>query len=241
VSDERSRQKERAGRHAAALVQDGMGVGLGTGSTVRFALVALAERRLDIACVATSRRTEELAAQLGLRLVPPDGVLRLDLAIDGADEVDPQCHLIKGGGGAHAREKIVAAMADRFIAVVDDGKRVERLGAFGVPLEVLSFAPGFVEARLRASGALRVTRRGERSDNGNLLMDAHFGPIDDPPALAQRLCALPGIVEHGIFPAAMVERVVVGTADGVCELFPPGQGAGTGLHGSPRLIGPSRE
>lgn len=219
MADRWAEAKERAGRRAADHVRDGMAVGLGTGSTVHHAIVRLGERRLDIRCAATSERTRELALRLGLQVQPPDELGRLDLAIDGADEVDPRLHLIKGGGGAHAREKIVAAMADRFLVVVDEGKLVERLGAFGVPLEVLPFAPGFVETRLRTLGADRVTRRIEPSDNGNLLLDAHFGWIDDPPALAERLAALPGIVEHGIFPAAMVERVIVGAAGGTRELL----------------------
>ncbi|MGD9764721.1 MAG: ribose-5-phosphate isomerase RpiA [Candidatus Binatia bacterium] len=218
MTDDRLRAKEEAGRHAATYVSSGMRVGLGTGSTVHFTIVALGERRLDIACVATSEQTHRLATELGLRVVAPDEVGELDIAIDGADEVDRALNLIKGGGGAHTREKIVAAMARRFIVVVDAAKLVEGLGAFPLPLEVLPFAPGFAASRARALGAAAVTTRAERSDNGNLLMDAAFGRIPDPAGLAARLAAVPGIVEHGLFPAEMVERVVVAAPDGVREL-----------------------
>lgn len=218
MSDPRTQAKEAAGRQAAAYVRDGMRVGLGTGSTVHWTIVALGERRPDITCVATSERTAALAAELGLRVVAPDQALRLDLAIDGADEVDAHLNLIKGGGGAHTREKIVAAMAARFVVVVDEAKLVETLGAFGLPLEVLPFAPEVVAAQVRALGAATVTRRAAASDNGNLLLDAAFGRIPDPAALAARLAAIPGLVEHGLFLADMVERVIVAGAHGVREI-----------------------
>jgi ribose 5-phosphate isomerase A len=216
--------KERAGRRAAEYVRDGMRVGLGTGSTVHFTIVALGERKPDITCASTSERTTELARSLGLLVLPPDEIGRLDVAIDGADEVDPALNLVKGGGGAHTREKIVASMADRFVVVVDESKLVAALGAFGLPLEVLPFAPEVVAGRVRALGASRVTTREARSDNGNLLMDADFGTIPDPEGLAARLSAVPGLVEHGIFPASMVERVIVATAQGVREIERPAAG-----------------
>jgi ribose 5-phosphate isomerase A len=206
--------KEAAGRHAATYVEDGMRIGLGTGSTVHWTIVALGERRPDVVCTATSVQTHDLAVSLGLRVVPPDEVGTLDLAVDGADEVDPQCFLTKGGGGALTREKIVARMAGRFVVVVDESKLVDRLGPFGTPLEVLAFAPGVVARQVEALGAASVTRRANGSDNGNVLMDAAFGPIDDPAALALELAQVPGIIEHGIFPAAMVDRVVIARADG---------------------------
>jgi len=210
--------KEAAGRHAAAYVTDGMRVGLGTGSTVHFTIVALGERAPDIVCTATSIQTQELATSLGLKVVTPDEIGELDLVIDGADEVDPAFNLTKGGGGAHTREKLVAQMAPRFIVVVDQTKLVDRLGPFGTPLEVLDFAPVVVANRVRALGATAVTTRACRSDNHNLLMDAHFPPIADPVALGTHLAAIPGIVEHGLFPGTMVERVVVAGPDGVREL-----------------------
>jgi ribose 5-phosphate isomerase A len=195
-----------------------MRVGLGTGSTVHWTIVALGERRPSITCTATSVRTHELARSLGLTVVAPDEIGHLDIAIDGADEVDPALNLTKGGGAAHTREKIVASMADRFVVVVDETKLVPALGPFGTPLEVLEFAPLVVADAVMALGAASVTAREARSDNGNLVADAHFGTIADPVALAASLSAVPGIVEHGIFPGAMVERVVVAGVDGTREL-----------------------
>lgn len=210
--------KQRAGRHAAAVVERGMRVGLGTGSTVYWTIVALAERDLDLCCTATSRRTAELALSLGLTLVEPDELGRLDVTIDGADEVDRLGNLTKGGGGAHTREKVVAEMADRFVVVVDESKLVDALGPFGTPLEVLPFAPRVVAERLRRLGAATVERHDTPSDNGNLLLRAHFGRIDDPTALAASLAAIPGVVEHGIFLAHTVDHVVVAGDQGVTEL-----------------------
>jgi ribose 5-phosphate isomerase A len=214
--------KEAAGRAAAAHVEDGMRVGLGTGSTVRFTTIALGGAGLDIVCTATSVDTERLAAEVGLRVEAPDSLGELDIAIDGADEVDSDFNLTKGGGGAHTREKLVAQMSPRFIVVVDESKLVDRLGAFGTPIEVLDFAPAVVMRRVEQLGATSVDQRDIRSDNGNLLMDARFGTIDDPVALGARLAAIPGLVEHGLFEASMVERVVVGRVDGtVDELLRP--------------------
>ena len=147
MSDPALEAKQRAGRAAADLVTDGMRVGLGTGSTVHWTIAALGERRPDVLCVATSARTEGMARSLGLRLERPDDVRSLDIAIDGADEVDPAGNLTKGGGGAHTREKVVAEMAERFVVVVDESKLVPRLGPFGTPLEVLDYAPGVVADR----------------------------------------------------------------------------------------------
>jgi ribose 5-phosphate isomerase A len=143
------------------------------------------------------------------------------VALDGADEVDAHFNLIKGGGGAQAREKIVAAMADRFIVVVDEAKLVETLGAFGLPLEVLPFAPDVVAEDVMKLGAMQVARRTEPSDNGNVLLDAAFGLIADPAGLARRLESVPGLVAHGLFPSELVERVIVAGTDGVRELIRP--------------------
>jgi ribose 5-phosphate isomerase A len=210
--------KEAAGRRAAAYVTDGMRVGLGTGSTVHWTIVELGERALDITCTATSRRTYDLATSLGLHVVAPDEIGDLDIAVDGADEVDPEFNLTKGGGGAHTREKVVARMAARFIVVVDETKLVPRLGPFGTPVELLRFAPHVTMGWIRELGARDVVVRQDPSDNDNLLADAHFGEIVDPTALALRLDAVPGVVDHGLFPAEMVERVVVAGGDGVHEL-----------------------
>jgi ribose 5-phosphate isomerase A len=163
---------------------------------------------------ATSIETRDLAVGLGMRVLEPDEIKSLDIAIDGADEVDPALNLTKGGGGAHTREKLVAQMAPRFVVVVDESKLVPQLGPFGTPLEVLDFAPRVVADRLRVLGAKEVITRDRRSDNDNLLCDAHFGTIADPDMMAAHLEQIPGIVEHGLFRAAMVERVVVARADG---------------------------
>lgn len=218
---EADQQKVEAGRHAAGYVEAGMRVGLGTGSTVHHAIVALGERpELKLTCVATSERTRQLAESLGMRVVAPDDEPELDLAIDGADEADPRLNLVKGGGGAHTREKIVASMAARFIVVVDESKLVRTLGAFGLPLEVLPFAPDVVCRRVRALGARAIEQRGT-SDNQNVLLRADFGRIPDPAALARALEAIPGLVEHGLFLSDMVERIVVGGRDGVREIVRP--------------------
>jgi ribose 5-phosphate isomerase A len=213
MTDPREAAKQAAGHRAAALVEPGMRVGLGTGSTAHWLIVELGRRGLDIVCTATSARSEQLARELGLHVVTPDEIGALDIAIDGADEIDPAFNLVKGGGGAHLREKIVAQMASRFVVIADEAKLVDRLGAFGVPLEVVDFAPAVAAARVRAIGATTVTTRPTRSDNGNLLMDAHFGPIADPAGLARSLEEIPGVVEHGLFLADMVERVVLARLD----------------------------
>ena len=211
--------KQAAGRAAAAVVADGMQVGLGTGSTVRYAIEALGETGYDLTCVATSSATEELAGRVGLRLVTPDEALHLDITIDGADEVDADLNLTKGGGGALTREKVVAGMADRFVVVADRSKVVPLLGPFGTPIEVLPFAPGVVGERLRALGATAVDRRDGLSDNGGVILDADFGEIVDPVGLAASLSAVPGLVEHGIFLADLVSTVVVADPDGSIEVL----------------------
>jgi ribose 5-phosphate isomerase A len=222
VSEPRDAAKQAAGRFAAGLVEDGMRVGLGTGSTAHWLILALAERKPAITCTATSVRSEDLARSLGLTVLPPDEIRTLDIALDGADEIDPEFNLVKGGGGAHLREKVVAQMATRFVVVADESKLVGRLGAFGIPLEVVDFAPQIVADRLVALGAASVSTRPLRSDNGNLLMDAHFATVDDPAGLARALEEIPGIVEHGIFLADTVDGVVIGGADGsVRELVRP--------------------
>jgi ribose 5-phosphate isomerase A len=211
--------KKAAGEAAAAVVEDGMSVGLGTGSTVRFAIEALGARGLDLTCVATSAATEELADAVGLKLVTPDEAVRLDVTIDGADEVDAELNLTKGGGGALTREKIVASMAERFVVVVDRSKVVPQLGPFGTPIEVLPFAPAVTADRIRVLGASSLELREGLSDNGGLLLDARFGTIGDPGQLAADLSAIPGLVEHGIFLADLVSSVVVADADGSIEVL----------------------
>ena len=197
-------EKRAAGEAAAALVPDGARVGLGTGSTVAYVLPALAARGLRLRCVATSPRTQATAEALGLDVEPFDALDRLDVAIDGADQVTPERWLVKGGGGAHTREKIVAAAADRFVVIASSDKDVERLRP-PVPLELLTFG---LEATLRALGEARVRAGAPPSPDGGVIADFH-GALDDPAALAARLDSMPGVVDHGLFEPRLVSDVLV--------------------------------
>ena len=203
-------EKEAAARAAAELVQDGMVVGLGTGSTVAFLLPALAERGLSLRCVATSPQTERMARELGLSVEPFESIDRFDLAIDGADQIAPDGWLVKGGGAAHTREKVVATAADRFVVVADSSKPVDAIHA-PVPLELLRYG---LAATLRELGDAEVRPDTPPSPDGNVVAD-FTGEVGDPGALAARLCAVPGLVEHGLFPPALVSEVIVGRGDGV--------------------------
>ena len=205
-------EKQLAAAAAAGLVEDGMRVGLGTGSTVAFLLPALAERVLrDLRCVATSVATEEQARGLGLPVEPFERLEQLDIAIDGTDEVTPDGWLIKGGGGAHLREKIVAAAAERFVVIGDSSKPVEALRG-PVPVEVFGFGAASTLARL---GSEVTTREVPRSPDGGVIAD-YRGPIPaDPAQLAARLEADPGVAAHGLFPPAMVSELFIGRGDGV--------------------------
>ena len=195
-------EKRCAARAAAACVEGGMLVGIGTGSTVAFLIDALGERvaaGLAIRAVATSLATEARARRSGIPIESFAPLAAVDLAIDGVDEIDPALRAIKGGGGALLREKIVAEAASRMIAIADSSKPVERLGAHPVPLEVLEYARGFVTARVAALGGRAAVRAGALTDQGNPLLDCHFGFIDDPEALAAQLAAIPGVLAHGLF------------------------------------------
>jgi ribose 5-phosphate isomerase A len=201
------REKRAAAEAAAALVEDGMTVGLGTGSTVAYLLAPLAARGLDIRCVATSPATERAAGDLGLKVESFDWLEELDIAIDGADQVTPEGWLVKGGGGAHMREKIVAAAAQRFVVIVDSAKPVEELSP-PVPLELSSFG---LRATLHALGDTEL-RDAPPSPDGGVLAD-YRGPVGDPAALAARLAATPGVVAHGLFGPELVSDVLVGRGD----------------------------
>lgn len=206
---ETERQKQAAAEAAALLVEDGQTVGLGTGSTVAYLLPALAARGLrGMRWVATSPRTEEAAKALGLA-VEAFTLPQLDVAIDGADQVTPEGWLIKGGGGAHTRERLVAAAALRFVVIASAEKAVERLRA-PVPLELQAFG---LEATL---GRLPMARLRDvpRSPDGGVIADLHE-PIDDPAALAARLDATPGVVDHGLFSPALVHDVLIAGTTGV--------------------------
>jgi ribose 5-phosphate isomerase A len=200
-------EKRVAADAAAELVEDGMSVGLGTGSTVAFLLPALAARELSIHCVATSVATERQARELGIDVRPFEGVDRLDIAIDGTDQVTPDGWLIKGGGGAHFREKIVAAASERFVVIADSSKPVEELTP-PVPLEIAKFG---LAATLRELGEVEL-RDVPESPDGGLIAD-YRGPLGDPAELAARFAATPGVVEHGLFPPSLVSQVIVGRGE----------------------------
>jgi ribose 5-phosphate isomerase A len=181
-----------------------MTVGLGTGSTVAYLLPALARRKLDISCVATSPVTFDTAQVLGLRVEAFTGIDHLDIAIDGADQVDPDGWLIKGGGGAHTREKIVASASERYVVIVSSNKLVDTL-AVPVPLELLAFG---IDATRGQLGDVRLTDAPISPDGG--VLAGYFGPFGDPAELACRLSATPGVISHGLFQPAMVSDIVVG-------------------------------
>lgn len=223
--------KQAAALRAVALVEPGMGLGLGSGSTAELFVRALGDRAgreaLGLACVATSEGTARLAQAQGLALGPLEGLL--DLTVDGADEIDPHRNLIKGGGGALLREKMVAAASARLVIVADAGKRVDRLGAFPLPVEVVRF--GWQATRAAIASVLERADVGGRNlrlretegapavtDEGHYLLDLDLGHIADPGALAAALSAIPGVVEHGLF-LGMANAVVIGHGDGTTEML----------------------
>jgi ribose 5-phosphate isomerase A len=207
-------EKRAAAEEAARLVEDDMTVGLGTGTTVAYLLPALAERRLTLRCVATSPQTEQAARELGFSLEPFDALDRLDLTIDGADQIDPAGWLVKGGGAAHTREKVVAAASDRFVVIGSSDKLVEAI-APPVPLELLPFG---VRATLRALGQAEL-RDVPPSPDGGVIAD-YLGPVKDPADLAERLAAIPGVVEHGLFPPELVTEILVAREGRVERIVP---------------------
>lgn len=222
------RYKRLAGEHAAGFVESGMVLGLGTGSTAIFAtrhiatLLAQGERR-DITAIATSRAVWREAASLGIPMLTEDIPQQIDLTIDGADEVDPALDLIKGGGGALLREKIVAQASRRVIIVIDESKLSPRLGTLhALPVEVLAYgwrSQARFLASLHAEIGLRRAADGSelRTDEGNMILDCQFGPIADAPALARLLAERAGIVAHGLF-LGMAEAVIVAGKNGIRQL-----------------------
>ena len=203
------REKGLAAEAAAELVEDGMLLGLGTGSTVAYFLPAVAGRAVSVRCVATSPGTERAALELGLRVEPFDELERLDLAVDGADQIDRAGWLVKGGGAAHTREKVVAAAADRFVVVASSDKAVDALGP-PVPLELLAYG---LRATLRALAPVEL-RDIPPSPDGGVIAD-YLGPVGDPAELAARLAATPGVVEHGLFGPGLVDEILVARGDEV--------------------------
>jgi ribose 5-phosphate isomerase A len=223
-------QKRAAGEAAAALVSSGMTVGLGTGSTAAFFVRALAAHELDIRGVATSRATAELAASLGITVVDIDAISAIDLTVDGADEIGPGLSLIKGGGAALLREKLVWEASRRCVVIADAGKRVARLGAFPLPIEVVPFGhkttalrlcDAFAECDLGVAPRLRVKDGAPVvTDNGNLIYDAACGAIPDPSRLADALKSVTGVVDHGLF-LDLADEALVGLEGGGVEHLTP--------------------
>jgi ribose 5-phosphate isomerase A len=226
--DARARHKQHAAEHAVTLLRPGMAIGLGTGSTAIFATRRIALLHHDGALAgiqgfATSRAVWEEAVRLGIPMLTEDMPRALDITIDGADEIDPQLNLIKGGGGALLREKLVAQASARVVIVADDSKLSPRLGTRrAVPVEVLAFGWRSQARYLEALGA-RVTprRKGDgaefRTDQGNLILDCQFGPIADPGMLARQFADRAGIVEHGLF-LGIAQDVIVAGPDGLRHL-----------------------
>jgi ribose 5-phosphate isomerase A len=214
-------KKKIAAEHAVSLIENKMKVGLGTGSTAKFAVLALGKRvreGLKVTGVPTSEATRKLAIEEGIPVASFDDVERLDLCFDGADEADKNLNLTKGGGGALLREKVVAYASERFYCIVDDGKLVDKLHAFPLPIEVIPFAIKVVERSLRRLGLEPTLRQRDGktyvTDNGLWILDCKMPPLDDPPRLAAALSSIPGVAEHGLF-CGMVHTLIAGTDDGV--------------------------
>ena len=234
--DPPERAKMTAAYRALALVEDGMRLGLGTGSTANWLVRFLGARRhlegLDVTCVATSRATEALARGCGLQTGPLEAVGWLDLTIDGADEVDGGLRLIKGGGGALLREKIVATASERMVVIADDGKYVTRLGGFPLPVEVVRFGRSATETLIAdvldgaevGRRAISLREEGGRpmiTDEGHNILDLSLGWIGAPAQLARRLLAVPGVVETGLF-LGVADTAILGFASGEVRVLSAG-------------------
>ncbi len=219
-------EKEAAARASLRFVNDGDIVGLGSGSTAECAIRLLGERLksgLRIRGIPTSVRSKELAASLGIPLTTLDDYQQIDVTIDGADEFDPELRLIKGGGGALLREKIIASASKKVVIVADSSKQVQVLGKFPMPVEVIPFAQALIANKITALGASVTLRQYVYenpfvTDEGHHILDCHFGQIPDPPTLARTLGDMPGVVEHGLF-INMVNVVLMGKGDEVMEFW----------------------
>lgn len=226
--------KRRAAERAIELIEPGMKLGLGTGSTAAYFIELLglrASKGLDIVGVPTSQATHAQCEQVGIRLTTLDDDPYLDMTIDGTDELDGELRLIKGGGGALLREKIVASASERMIVLADDTKKVETLGKFPLPVEVVEFGLGATRAIIEAlaadagcEGKITVRNAGDgtpfRTDTGNLILDCAFNKINEPELLAEALQMIPGVVEHGLF-LQLADVAVIASASGVELLESP--------------------
>jgi ribose 5-phosphate isomerase A len=218
--------KKLAGEKAAEAIRDNMIVGLGTGSTAYFTIQKVGERvkqGLNIRAVATSVQTEKMARELGISIVPFSEVQAIDLTIDGADEVDPQFNLIKGGGGALMREKLIAFNSKQYIIVVDESKMVQQMGTFPLPVEILPFGHELTIRQLQKICSEVTLRKKDvenfTTDNGNLIADLHLSSIDDTKQLDMRLRQVPGVLETGLFVHGMVNQVMIGTSGGEVKIL----------------------
>ncbi|MFY9910980.1 MAG: ribose-5-phosphate isomerase RpiA [Candidatus Sulfotelmatobacter sp.] len=217
-------EKEAAARASLRFIRDGQVVGIGTGSTAAHFIRLLGEQvknGLHIRGIPTSEHSRELAASLGIALTTLDECPEIDVTVDGADEVDPQLRLIKGGGGALLREKIVASASKQVVIVADSSKKVPVLGKFGLPVEVIKFAQAVAKKKIEALGA-RVSLRQVNgypflTDENNYIFDCHFGEIADPEQLARQLSDMPGVVEHGLF-IGMASVVLIAAGNELIEL-----------------------
>ncbi|MFW6270431.1 MAG: ribose-5-phosphate isomerase RpiA, partial [Bacillota bacterium] len=217
--------KQITGEKAAEYVKDGMKIGLGTGSTAYYAVKKVGEmvrNGLNVKAVPTSKETAELAEEEGIELIELADVDKLDLTIDGADEVDKDFNLTKGGGGALLREKIVASASEKLIVIVDESKLTDKLGAFPLPVEITPFSWQYTKKMIDKFDCSSKIRKKDGeiflTDNGNYILDCDFGQIDDPIKLSEELNKIPGVVENGIF-AEMAEIVIVGFDSGEVKIL----------------------
>jgi ribose 5-phosphate isomerase A len=218
--------KQAAAEHAAKMIQDGMTVGIGTGSTSAFAIEAISKRikeGLSIKAVASSTRSEKLAKGAGITLIPISEVEDIDLYIDGADEVDRNLNLIKGGGGAMLREKILAFNSKEFIVIVDNSKLVPYLGKFLLPVEVTPFGMELTVRQLQKLGCTTTIRQEADkryiTDNGNIIVDCDFKKIEQVAQLHDSINAIPGVMENGLFSKTIVSKIIVGHEGGEVEVI----------------------
>ncbi|MBO9682289.1 MAG: ribose-5-phosphate isomerase RpiA [Flavisolibacter sp.] len=218
--------KQIAADYAVESVKDGMTVGIGTGSTSAFAIEALGrkvQQGLFIKAVASSIRSEEAATNVGIKLIPFSEVETIDIYIDGADEVDKDLHLIKGGGGALLREKILAFNSKEFLVIVDSSKLVEHLGKFLLPVEIIPFAMELTLKQLQKLGCTTKVRQDGKepyiTDNSNLIIDCDFKRIEQVDQIHQSINAIPGVVENGLFTKNIVSKIIVGYESGEVKVI----------------------
>ncbi len=218
--------KKTVGEAAVELIEDGMTVGLGTGSTAYWAIAKIGERvkkGLNISAIATSKESEVFARELNIPMVTFSEINEIDITIDGADEVDPDLNMIKGGGGALLREKIIATASEKLIVIVDDTKLVKQLGAFPLPVEVIPFGIESTRAKIEKLGCKTELRLSDKTkefitDNGNYILDCEFPMIKNPEKTSQELNGIPGVVDNGLF-IGLAHRVFVGRQNGSVNII----------------------